>query len=89
MVPFSFQDGRNFFNGAIGCNLHFLFTSPIQYKGKFLPHVKCKDLRLHHRVYNMKRLKSHSYGDAELKYHLVKVKKLQSHFYGDAELNIT
>jgi hypothetical protein len=40
MAPFSFQEGRKVFNGAIGCNFHFLF-SPMQYKGQILPHVKC------------------------------------------------
>jgi hypothetical protein len=35
----------------------------------------------------VKKLQSHSYGDAELKCHLSKkVKKLQSHSYGDAKL---
>jgi hypothetical protein len=37
MAPFSFQEGRKVFNGAIGCNFHFLF-SPLQYKAKF-PHM--------------------------------------------------
>jgi hypothetical protein len=41
MAPFSFQEGRKVFNGAIGCNFHFLY-SLVQYKGQILPHVKCK-----------------------------------------------
>jgi hypothetical protein len=40
MAPFSFQEGRKVFNGAIGCNFHFLFR-PMQYKGQIPPHVKC------------------------------------------------
>jgi hypothetical protein len=40
MEPFSFQEGRKVFNGAIGCNLHSLFR-PMQYKGQILPYVKC------------------------------------------------
>jgi hypothetical protein len=49
MAPFSFQEGRKVFNGAIGCNFYFS-CGPMQYKGQIPPHVKCKDLRLHHRV---------------------------------------
>jgi hypothetical protein len=33
MAPFSFQEGRKVFNGAIVCNFHFSF-SPMQYKGQ-------------------------------------------------------
>jgi hypothetical protein len=40
MAPFSSQEGRKVFNGAIGCNFHFLFI-PMQYKGQIPPHVKC------------------------------------------------
>jgi hypothetical protein len=40
MTLFSFQEGRKIFNGAIGCNFHFLF-SPMQYKIQVPPHVKC------------------------------------------------
>jgi hypothetical protein len=36
-------EGRKVFNGVIGCNFQFL-SSPMQYKGQILPHVKCKDL---------------------------------------------
>jgi hypothetical protein len=50
MATFSFQEERKVFNGAIGCNFYFSLRSPIQYKGQFPPYVKCKDLRLHHRV---------------------------------------
>jgi hypothetical protein len=32
MAPFSFQERRKIFNGAIGCNFHSLFR-PMQYKG--------------------------------------------------------
>jgi hypothetical protein len=42
--------GEKGFNGAIGCNFHFLLRSLVQYKGQLPQHVKCKDLRLHHRV---------------------------------------
>jgi hypothetical protein len=49
MAPFSFQEGRKVFNGAIGCNFYF-FYSPVQYKGQIRPHVKCKDLGLHHTI---------------------------------------
>jgi hypothetical protein len=45
---FSFQVGRKVFNGAIDCNFQFSFHSPIQYKGKCPPYVKCKDLTLYH-----------------------------------------
>jgi hypothetical protein len=41
MVPFSFQEGRKVFNGAIGCNFHFFLCSPMQYKGQIPPNVKC------------------------------------------------
>jgi hypothetical protein len=41
MAPFSFQKGRKVFNGAIGCNFHFL-CSLVQYKGQIPPHVKYK-----------------------------------------------
>jgi hypothetical protein len=30
---FSFQEGRNVFNGAIGCNFRFFLRNPVQYKG--------------------------------------------------------
>jgi hypothetical protein len=36
MAPFSFQERRKVFNGAIVCNFHFLF-SPMQYKGQIPP----------------------------------------------------
>jgi hypothetical protein len=36
MTPFSLQEGRKVFNGAIVCNFLFLF-SPMQYKGKNPP----------------------------------------------------
>jgi hypothetical protein len=49
-APFSFQEGTKVFNGAKGCNFHFSLCSLVQYKGQFPPYVKCKDLRLHHRV---------------------------------------
>jgi hypothetical protein len=49
MAPFSFQEGRKVFNGAKGCNFQFL-SGPMQYKGQIPPHVKCKDLGLHHPV---------------------------------------
>jgi hypothetical protein len=43
MGPFSFQERRKVFNGAIGCNFHFFFLcGPMQYKGQIPPHVKCK-----------------------------------------------
>jgi hypothetical protein len=42
MAPFSFQEARKVFNGAIGCNLHFFLHSPVQYKGQLPPHVKCR-----------------------------------------------
>jgi hypothetical protein len=47
--PFPFKEGRKVFNGAIGCNFYFL-CCPVQYKGQIPPHVKYKDLGLHHRV---------------------------------------
>jgi hypothetical protein len=41
MAPFSFQEGRNVFNGAIVCNFLFLFSS-MQYKGQNPPkNVTC------------------------------------------------
>jgi hypothetical protein len=40
MAPFSFQEGRKVFNGAIGCNFHSLFRT-MQYKGKIPPYVNC------------------------------------------------
>jgi hypothetical protein len=49
MAPFSFQEGRKVFNEAIGYNFYFL-SSPVQYKGQIPPHVKYKDMGLHHRV---------------------------------------
>jgi hypothetical protein len=42
MAPFSFQEGRKIFNGAIGCKFHFFLCSPVQYKGQIPQHVKCK-----------------------------------------------
>jgi hypothetical protein len=45
--PFPFKEGRKVFNGAISCNF---LCCPVQYKGQIPPHVKCKDLGLHHRV---------------------------------------
>jgi hypothetical protein len=50
MAPFSFQEVRKVFNGAIGYNFHFSLRSPVQYKGQLPPHIKCKDLRLHRKV---------------------------------------
>jgi hypothetical protein len=40
MAPYSFQEGRKVFNGAIGCHFHSLFRH-MQYKGQILPYVKC------------------------------------------------
>jgi hypothetical protein len=39
MAPFSFQEGRKVFNGAIGCNFHFFLFSPMQYKGQIPPRM--------------------------------------------------
>jgi hypothetical protein len=58
-----FKRGERFLMGH-RLQFSFYFHSPVQYKGKFPPYVKCKDLRLHHR--------SHPYRDAELKCHLSK-----------------
>jgi hypothetical protein len=70
MAPFSFQEGRKVFNGAIGCTSHSLFR-PMQYKGQIPPYVKC-NIRICtiECKKDREKLKSRPYGDAELKCHL-------------------
>jgi hypothetical protein len=64
MAPFSFQEGRKVFNGAITCNLSFLFSptgdkSPKDVICKILTcTIECKEK-------NREKLKRRPQGDAE------------------------
>jgi hypothetical protein len=64
MAPFSFQEGRNVFNGAIACKFSFLF---IPTRGKSPKDVICKirACTIECKKKNREKLKKRPQGDAE------------------------
>jgi hypothetical protein len=64
MTPFSFQEGRKIFNGAIACNFSFLF-SPTRAKSPKDVYVKSEPAPSSARKKNREKLKRRPQGDAE------------------------
>jgi hypothetical protein len=50
MAPFSFQEGRNVFNGAIVCNFHFFSLDLCNTRARFPQKCNMQYQNPHHRV---------------------------------------